>query len=313
MMETTHNSAGRVSGKKNPGELKTRATPINEPLTYFLLLFAITVPFWIFGGERLPIPIKLPVSALAAFNPAIAALILVHRQSGFDGLKEFLRKAWDYRRIKNKTWYLPILFLIPLISVLSYAVMRFTGWPLPDPIRIPILMAPVFFVVFFIFAIGEELGWMGYAFGPLQNRWGALKASLLLGFIWALIHLVPDWQNGQTIDWILWHRLGAILLRIVMVWIYNNTGKSVFSSILFHASTNLSWALFPNYGSHYSPFVMSLFLALTVLIVVIGWGSSFRTRTAVRTAGSGEVESGARKSTSQREFDESRPRPNGLP
>lgn len=284
-METTRNPLRAASDKKNAVAVKTQSTRTNDPLTYFLLLFAITVPFWIFGEESLPIPIQLPVSALAAINPAIAAVILVHRQSGFNGIKALLRKAWDYHRIKNKIWLLPILFLTPFLSILSYAIMRLMELPLPDPIQVPILMAPVFFLVFFVFGIGEELGWMGYAFDPLQNRWGALKASLLLGCIWAIIHLVPDWQNGQTIDWILWQRLGTVLLRIVMVWMYNNTGKSVFSSVLFHASTNLSWALFPNYGSHYSPLVMSMLLAGTVLIVLIGWGP--RTLTKAQNAGSG--------------------------
>jgi membrane protease YdiL (CAAX protease family) len=63
--------------------------------------------------------------------------------------------------------------------------MRLMELPLPDP-QIPLLIAPVFFFMFFMGAIGEELGWMGYAIEPLQNRWGALKASIILGFIWAI-------------------------------------------------------------------------------------------------------------------------------
>jgi membrane protease YdiL (CAAX protease family) len=132
-------------------------------------------------------------------------------------------------------------------------------------------MVPVFFVVFFIFGIGEELGWMGYVIDPLQTRWGALHASVLLGLVWAIYHLIPDLQNGQTADWILWHRLGTVVLRILMVWIYNNTGKSVFSAILFHTMDNLSWAFFPNYGSHYDPFVIGTLTCLATLFVVIGW------------------------------------------
>jgi membrane protease YdiL (CAAX protease family) len=244
----------------------------NLPLDYFGLVLVLTIPFWLFGGAKLPIPVDLPVSALASFNPLIAALILAYRRDGSRGSKALLRKALDYKRIKHKLWYLPILFLNPLIMVLSYAVMRWADLPLPDP-QIPWLMAPVFFLAFFIAAIGEELGWMGFAFDPMQNRWGALKASLILGLVWALFHLIPDLQNGQTTTWILWQRLGTIATRVLIVWIYNNTGKSVFSAIVYHAMYNVSWALFPNYGSHYDPFVTSMITFLVTGIILFGWGS----------------------------------------
>jgi len=94
--------------------------------------------------------------------------------------------------------------------------------------------------MFLITGIGEELGWMGYAIDPMQNRWGALKASIILGLVWSLFHFIPDLQNRQTADWILWHRLRTVAFRILIVWVYNNTGKSVFSAILFHAVNNLS-------------------------------------------------------------------------
>ncbi len=46
-----------------------------------------------------------------------------------------------------------------------------------------------FFFVYFIGALGEEVGWSGYIIEPLQNRYGALKASLVLGIIWAVWHI----------------------------------------------------------------------------------------------------------------------------
>jgi membrane protease YdiL (CAAX protease family) len=107
----------------------------------------------------------------------------------------------------------------------------------------------------------------------MQDRWGALKASLILGLVWALFHLIPDLQNGQTATWILWQRLGTIATRVLIVWVYNNTGKSVFSAIVYHAMYNVSWALFPNYGSHYDPFVTSMITFLVTGIILFGWGS----------------------------------------
>lgn len=259
-------------GRRSHGNVHSNASRKNLPLDFFGLVIALTIPFWLFGGAKLPIPVDLPVSALAAINPLIAATILSYRRDRFTGIKALFRKVLDYQKIEHKIWYLPILFLNPLIMVLSYAVMRWADLPLPDP-QIPWLMAPVFFLVFFVAAIGEELGWMGYAFDPMQNRWGALKASMILGLVWALFHLIPDVQNGQTATWILWQRLGTIATRVLIVWVYNNTGKSVFAATLFHTMDNLSWTLFPNYGSHYNPFVTGMITFLVAGIVVFGWGS----------------------------------------
>lgn len=255
----------------------SKASRTHLPLDYFVLVFALTIPLWLFGGDPLPIPIKLPVSALSLVIPLIAACILTYRRDGFTGIKELFKRAFEYRKIKNKVWYLPILFLPALISVLSYAVMRLAGLPLPDP-QIPWLIAPIIFLAFFFAGIGEELGWMGYAFDPMQDRWGALKASILLGLVWAVYHLIPDLQNKQTADWILWHRLGTVALRILIAWIYNNTGRSVFAVILFHAMINLGWALFPNYGSHYDPFVTFMITLPAVVIVILGWEPKTLTR-----------------------------------
>ncbi len=60
--------------------------------------------------------------------------------------------------------------------------------------------------------------------------------------------------------------------RILIVWLYNNTGKSVFAVALFHATLNLSWMLFPVYGSHFDMRLGGLAMAITAAIVTLVWG-----------------------------------------
>ena len=59
-------------------------------------------------------------------------------------------------------------------------------------------------------------------------------------------------------------------IRVLIVWIYNNTGKSVFAA-LFHAMTNLTWQLCPNQGSYWDPVVTGPILALAAVIVTFLW------------------------------------------
>lgn len=224
------------------------------------------MPLWLIGAVT-----GLPISVLNAFNPLIAACILTYREHGSYGVKELLKRSADFGKIKKKIWYVPIFGLLPTTYVLIYGLMYVSGASLPDQ-QTPILLAPVFFVVFFVLAIGEEVGWSGYAIEPLQKRWNALNASLIVGIVWAIWHILPDIQAHHALTWIAWQRLYTVLLRILIVWLFYNTGKSVFAAIVFHATDNVCFVLFPNYGSHYDPFFTCLITAFTAAIVILVWG-----------------------------------------
>ncbi|WP_445245048.1 CPBP family intramembrane glutamic endopeptidase [Microcoleus sp. OTE_8_concoct_300] len=247
-----------------------------SPLKFFLLVLLLSIPFWILGamaGDLTKIlPIKLPISALTTFCPLLAATILVYKQREMQGVKELLKLSFDFKKIKNKKWYIPIVFVMPVIAVLSYWYMKMTGATLPEP-QTPLLFAFISFFIFLIAAIGEEVGWSGYAIDPMQNKWGALKASIILGLVWAIWHIIPYSQAHHTPIWIVWQCISTVFLRVIIVWIYNNTVKSVFATILFHAMINVSTFMFPNYGSHYNPFVGAIFIIMTVVIVVFFWGT----------------------------------------
>ena len=171
----------------------------------------------------------------------------------------------------------PYCFLMPLIALLSYEYMKWTDTLLPNA-QTSILAAFLFFFVFFIGAIGEEIGWSGYIINPLQNRYRALKASIILGFVWAIWHIIPFHQAHQTQIWIFWQCISTIFLRLIMVWIFNNTHKSVFGMVLFHTMINESPFLITNTGSHYDPYIFAILLFITVVIVLFFWDAKTFTR-----------------------------------
>jgi uncharacterized protein len=245
---------------------KARQEPL--PLNYFMLVFFLSVPFWMLGGNRLPLPVNLPISALMFVVPVIAASILVYQLDGFNGIKTLFKKVVDVKNIKNPLWHVPILLLTPLLYFLSFVFMQLTRMPLPDPIQIPWRLLPVFFAMYFVSATCEELGWTGYAIDPLQKRWGDVTAGIVLGIVWQLWHLVPALQLHHPAAWIAWHSLQGVALMVLIVWFYNVTGKNVLAAILVHAMDNVSWSLFPNFGSAFDPFVTGMMTIVTALIVI---------------------------------------------
>jgi membrane protease YdiL (CAAX protease family) len=242
-----------------------------SPLTFFLLLFVLSVPFLLLAGTPLPGPANLPVSALMLVCPGLAASILIYREEGAGGVARLLARVVDFRKI-GPIWYLPIVFLMPAIMLLSYGVMLLLGRPLPADPYVPFLMIPVFVPLFFIAAAFEEVGWMGYAADPLQKRWSALATALVLGIVWAAWHLIP-WILLNTPVWAAGQALSTVALRVVIVWLYNNTHGSVFAATLFHGMMNVAEFSFPNFGSHYDPVVSGAITAAVAVAVTVLWGA----------------------------------------
>ncbi len=232
------------------------------------------MPFWLLGGvTSLQLMPGLSVSALGAFCPMVAALILVHRERRAAGVTDLLRRSFDFRRIRAKGWYVPILLLMAGVNGAVYGVMRWLDMPVPS-LQIQWPVATLMFVAFFIGALGEELGWSGYITDPMQERWYALQTGALLGLVAILWHFVPLLQMHRSPTWIAWWCLYSVAARILIVWLYNNTFGSVFAVALFHATINLTWMLFPVYGSHFDMRLGGLAMAFTAAFVTLVWGAS---------------------------------------
>ena len=236
-----------------------------SPPVFFLLVVALAIPFWVFGaivgGELLP---GLPVAALWFVCPGLAALLLAYRAGGLADTGALLTRAFDFRRIKAGVWYAPLLLIAPAAAVLSFVILRLEGTPVPAP-QVSFLGLLGLSVSFFAAAAFEELGWSGYAIEPMQARWGPLRASLMLGAVWAVFHYPALMQAHRPLAWIAWWSLGTVAMRVIMVWLYNRTGRSVFGMILIHMSANLSWQLFPIHGSCFDPRLNGIILAGTAV------------------------------------------------
>jgi uncharacterized protein len=257
--------------------LPTGTSQRKSPLAFFLLGIALGIVYFILAAARV-----LPVAALAAigaFLPVTTALILVYRDNRLEGMVELLMRSFDFNRIKSRIWYVPVLLLWPLIVSVQYGLALVSGLPVSSPNFS--FWTPTGIAISFVLALGEELGWMGYTFDPMEERLGALKASVLLGIIWASVHLMYFVSSGASADWIAWQFVYIATTRVLFAWIYNSTGKSVFAIAIMHTLFNQIWLVFPrNEGLvglsvplFYSPSNLAITTIALATIVTFLWGS----------------------------------------
>ncbi|WP_187414678.1 CPBP family intramembrane glutamic endopeptidase [Nonomuraea sp. PA05] len=249
--------------------MRAQAPPARSPLAFFALVFLLTVPFLalhaLSDAQLLP---GLPPAALAVVCPVTAAMILEHRRGGRASVGALLRRSFDFARIPAKGWYVPILLLHPAVLVASYAYLRLSGVEVPGP-RISLVPVLAMGTAFFAAALCEELGWTAYAVDALRERWSAPATALIVGSVWAVWHWPALLQAHRTVSWIAWWSLATVAMRVIMVWLYENTGRSVFAVTLFHMVSNLGWQVFPVHGSYFDQPSVAVLLALVAVVIVV--------------------------------------------
>jgi membrane protease YdiL (CAAX protease family) len=254
-------------------------------LRHFVLLeFALSIPFWGIGAlaQAHVIPDQVMFRAAWSLTPMMAASILVFRASRAAGVKEFLKRILDYSRIKSRIWLLAVLLTGPLIVFAQYGLALLAGQQVPPPQLT--LAAPLALLGFFLITWTEELGWTAYALDTLLQRGSALIAGIGAGIMWASLH-APVWLlAGESLEWCAWQWLYVVALRVLMTWIYSNTGRSLFAMDLLHPGFFVWWYLWPVSGTGlsmpavYDPRSLALIALTLAAIVTYLWGPDTLTR-----------------------------------
>ncbi|HEU5382378.1 MAG TPA: CPBP family intramembrane glutamic endopeptidase, partial [Ktedonobacteraceae bacterium] len=128
--------------------------------------------------------------------------------------------------------------------------------------------------LYLVGAVGEEIGWRGFALPRLQQRYGPLRGSLLLGILWAGWHLPGYVTPAGSFSFasVVLNGLFITLLTMIITWIFNGTQGSILIVILFHAAANANRVfistIVPIFPPLSSLIALVLILGCFVLILV---------------------------------------------
>jgi hypothetical protein len=253
--------------------------------TFFAITFGFSWLLWLLpllrsNGVDLPEAVGL-LGMFAPFGPGVAAFWLVGRRAGREGTRNLWRRGW--RADFDKQWLLPTLGLVPLVGLVTVAIVLASGGDIDWSVGVgPVMVVPVFVLIYLGNALPEEYGWRGFALDPLQERFSALGASLVLGLIWGLWHLPLVFIEGTTQAAIPFHEfvLQTMVLAVLYTWLHNNTGGSVLVAALFHASANITGAAVPTWTTTLGRWANFVVLLVVVAVVLWRWGPKRLARTS---------------------------------
>jgi membrane protease YdiL (CAAX protease family) len=225
-----------------------------------------------------------------AMGPSIAAFIVVLIIGGKQGFVDLIRPFGRWRASLG-LWVIAILGPA-VLYLIGLGVHLLMGGEAPPFIMIKeeLNLIPLYLVIVVLMPwngpVGEEFGWRGYALPKLQNKYGPLVASLVIGTIWGIWHL-PSFFAPQGVVgaiaasvgmiFILLYTLGTIANSIFMTWLYNKSNASaLIAGIIWHAAINF-WApvllsdsslVAAQEGTHLPTIAPNLYLTVLAIQVV---------------------------------------------
>lgn len=227
---------------------------------------------------------------LVGYTPTLSALLVARFVPGRVRPRSILRQAkvWPV----GVRWYAVALLGPAMLFLLDEVVNLLLGGAPPKQwIVLPSLSGffpgSLFFSVMGMLAgsIGEEFGWRGFAQPRLQDRYGALAASLLVGLVWGTFHLwiMPICPHCLSLkDVLVTQYLRLIATAVIYAWLYNSSKGSLFLVMIAHASHNLTVDIMPQVGG--TPVIVALSYAVVAIAVAVATDPRTLTRRAVEDA-----------------------------
>lgn len=237
-----------------------------RPFVFFALVLLLSSPFYLLNLFSIPTPLGLPPSFVMIIVPAIVALWLNHseKHSAVGLIQPFCPQCNSLLGLSLAVGLIPALML-GMVCVshntegTTAVVSSTAGFGLVAAL-----------LQYFVGTIPEEIGWTSYATKPLQDRFGLLTSGLLIGLVWEIWHIIPFWQQGHTLSWIVPHVFASIGIRVLMGYLFVYAGYALLPALLVHTMFNFVPELLPNGYSDYHPLAFMPFVWLAVAIVTFG-------------------------------------------
>jgi membrane protease YdiL (CAAX protease family) len=177
---------------------------------------------------------------LFIYGSFLGGLLVTAIADGPAAVKVYLKRIVKWR--VGIQWYAVALLLPLALRTVAMGLNLATGAKMEAGATMPAAGDVIFefLIILLIVALGEEPGFRGFALPRLMLGRSALAASLILGVLHLIWH-APLFVLGNSP----WTDVPIILSGPVLItWLFNRTGGSVFLVMVMHAAVNLGWQFF---------------------------------------------------------------------
>jgi membrane protease YdiL (CAAX protease family) len=147
----------------------------------------------------------------------------------------------------------PLWYLVALSPLLFFAVAAVamaatgSGWPdlgeLGMFASLPVVAAPVMWLLLLVAGFAEETGWRGFAVPEMLKTRSFLSTALVIGLLWAMWHIPSmffiDSYRQMGIAMFPMFTIAIVCGSIFLAWLYRATGGSVLMVAVWHGTYNL--------------------------------------------------------------------------
>jgi membrane protease YdiL (CAAX protease family) len=251
---------------------------------YFLLTYAIS---WLGAlavavprlarGEALTKMDGLVMFPVMLLGPSVAGLVLTRLVDGRAGLRGLLSRTCRAR--VPARWYATLLIPPGLIVAVLLGLKTFVSQ----------VFTPNTFLVGISFGIVagflEEIGWTGYALPKMLSPVNVLGPAIILGLLWSAWHLpvinylgVATPHGGYWPHFFLAFAAAMTAMRVLISWVYVNTGSVLLAQLLHVASTGSLVALSPTRvcpaqeALWYGVYAIALWMVVAIVAATFGKG-----------------------------------------
>jgi membrane protease YdiL (CAAX protease family) len=234
-------------------------------LTY-ILTWSVEIPIALIKHGFAGINFSKGLQTICTLSPGIVAIILTAIYYGKSNLKSLLKAILKWR-VKFK-FYLIIIIVGIALCGLSLLIFNLITSKTIKPDQ-PYNFIFYFIIILPLSALWEEIGWRGFLLPLLQEKYTAMKSSLIIGFVWGLwhlpIYLAINPYGDKTINFFIMMFISCFALSIILTYLYNSTKGSLLICILFHNALNTSAAYF--YGNLKGDELKTLSIWILLLII----------------------------------------------
>jgi membrane protease YdiL (CAAX protease family) len=223
----------------------------NPLITYFVVAYsiswagglAVTARYWM-RADAVPKMSGLLMFPAMLVGPSAAGLLLTYMTLGKAGVRSLFSRI---QRIGSPRW-LAALAIPPGLVLAVLLVLKTVVAPVFTPNHFWIGLAFGGAAGFF-----EEIGWTGFAFPMMRRGHSAIGAGILLGLLWSVWHIpVIDYLGSATphgpylLQFFLAFLAAMTAIRVLICWVYCNTGSLLLAQMLHASSTGALAVLGPS-------------------------------------------------------------------